>query len=213
VPLAFVQIEESSVASLVPKEQHELTPGASAALAALMRQASAIATPPRRPHAWLGELPAVVSESAKQAEHAFREHLAETEAAAAAAAAAQDGAGGLVNGHLGEDDANLELFDTEDLPEDCYPLVVCKVPFTPQRSSAEAMLQLQAGDLVRVASQLDTCMYYGFRQGDARHRGWFPRRSVKLLEDPLSEEADNLPVQLGIPVMPQVPEEVLRLTR
>jgi len=216
VPLAFVQIGDSSVGTLLPKEEQELSPSASAAVLDLVRQASTVATPPRRPPAWMGDLPAVVAESAKQAEHAFREHLAESDAAAKAAAVAasqEAGTGGFMNGQLAEDDDNIELLDAEDMPEDCYPLVVCKVAFTPPRNPSEALLELKAGDLIRVTSPLDAAMYYGFRQGDSRQRGWFPKRSVKLLEDPLSEEAENLPVQIGLPPLPQVSEEVLRLTR
>jgi len=212
VPLAFVQIVESSVGTLLQREPQEISPSASAALLALVQQAAAVSTPPRRPPAWIGELPAVVAESAKQEEHAFRELLAESDAAAAAAAAAASQDAGLTD-KLGEGDGDIELLDGEDLPEECYPLVVCTASFVPSRNPGEALLQLEAGDLVRVTSPLDAAMYHGFRRGDARQRGWFPQRSVKLLEDPLSEEADNLPVQIGLPPLPQVSEEVLRVSR
>merc|ERR1719444_248542 len=77
-----------------------------------------------------------------------------------------------------EPDVTLE---PEDLPDDCYPLVVCKTQFVPPKGTRGSLLALEAGDLARVTSLLDAAMYFGFVENRPTERGWFPRRNVTLL--------------------------------
>lgn len=208
-PLAFVQMLESSVQSLVRDDmEEELSAGAATAILDLLRSAQ---QPPPREWAWEGELPAAVAESARQSERSFREYLERQEAELAAQEQEPDGGGDAPpdRGQPEEQEEELNLLSTE-LPEDCYPLYVCRTNFKPPAIAEGAMLSLTVGDLVRVTSITDAQMYFGFKDAQPSDRGWFPRGNVDLLDDPLQEGADDLPVQLGVPPLPEVPPHLRR---
>jgi len=215
-PLASVEVVNSSVDALVPRprDQQELTPGATAARQALVREASS-RQPPRRPPAWEGDLPAVVAESNAQAEREYRDrldHFEVMEGFAQNANGGQDSSmmpGGLANG-AGDGGPRVDSLLEPELPEDCYPLVVCKMPFLPPKGTSGALLPMEVGDLVRVTSSLEAVMYHGFHEGKTSQRGWFPKKHTNLLEDPFGSEIDHLPVQIGPPPLPRVPEEFLQ---
>jgi len=81
------------------------------------------------------------------------------------------------------------------------------VPFTPDDGHPPgALLAMAVGDLVRVTSTLEIPMYHGFAEGQTDKRGWFPARNVVVVEDPLSDELDVVPVQIGAPQLPAIPE-------
>lgn len=206
-PLAMISRLPSSISELVEgMEEKELTSSATAALLSLLQ--SAPPPPPRQP-VWQGDLPPVVAESAQHASRAMQEAMEQTEAEAAMAAQ-EMGTTYEARQEEGNIDSVMPSLVPEELPEDCYPLVVCKVPFTPPRSAGSALLKLATGDLARVTSLLEAAMYHGFVEGRPTERGWFPKRNVELLEDPLSSQVDNLPVHIGPPPLPQVPPALLK---
>ncbi|CAK0882308.1 unnamed protein product [Prorocentrum cordatum] len=67
----------------------------------------------------------------------------------------------------------------QELLEDDFPLVVCKVKFAPPKGTGPHLLALNVGDLVRVTSVLsqDVSMYHGFLERRQSEQGWFPRRA------------------------------------
>jgi len=205
-PLAVIRKMESTMEKLVESKQEvHLSVSASAALCNLLQ--SAPPPPPRLP-AWQGELPQIVAESAQLATRAMQEEMEHTQAEAAMAA---EEAGASLEPRQEEGPSNtLPSLVPEELPEDCYPLVVCQTAFVAPKGSAGALLPLAPGDLARVTSMLDCAMYHGFLEGRPTQRGWFPRRNVSLLEDPLSSTVDNLPVHIGAPPLPQVPPSLLQ---
>lgn len=215
LPLAFVRKLDSSVLALASENEPELTERARADLVDLLKE-----TPPPPPMqwSWEGELPAVVSESAQRFEREWREERAQMEAqqahAAAAAAASAAADGGPADGLLAPNrDPLEELFMEENLPEEAYPLAVCKTQFTPPRNSPAqgVLLPLLLGDLVRVTSLLDAGMCHGFLDGKPARRGWFPRKNVNVIDDPLDPRAsDSAPVQLGPLPLPSVPPHLRR---
>jgi len=198
-PVAMTRKIEPTVESLVRSEAEELTPSAVMTLVDLLK-----ATPPPPPQSWTwtGDLPAAVAESAKRGEQEWQEGFDKMEAAAQEVAEVE--AAGSSPG------PPEELFGEENIPEDCYPLAVCTSNFVPPKHGSGALLPLQVGELVRVTSLLESGMYHGFLEGRSTVNGWFPRRSVKIVENPLDASSDNLPVHLGTATLPPVPPNLLR---
>lgn len=208
-PLAMIRRVESSISSLVEgKDDIQLTATATDALRSLLQS---VPQPPPRQPVWQGELPPIVAKSAQQAAHEMQEAMEQTQAEASMAA--QEAGGALEPRQEEVEDAYMPNLVPEDLPEDCYPLVVCKQAFTPPKRSKDSLLKLGAGDLARVTSMLDSAMYHGFVEGRPTERGWFPRRNVVLLEDPLSSQADSMAVDIDRPSMPEVPPALLQQKR
>mmetsp|Transcript_144502 Transcript_144502/g.448684 ORF Transcript_144502/g.448684 Transcript_144502/m.448684 type:complete len:365 (+) Transcript_144502:37-1131(+) len=212
-PLCLVHKAESSPAALAGGGQLELSRSASLAVIRLVKAS----TPPRPlAWAWEGELPPAVAESAQHEERELREHLEAQEAQALAeesrAAGAQDPAEGGGAGASGETEA-LGPLDAEGPPEDTLPLAACIAGFAPPAGAEGALLRLEVGDLVRVTSDLDATMCYGFLEKKSTTRGWFPRRRVELLDDPLDPRADGPAVQLGPRPLPVVPPALLQRGR
>jgi len=109
----------------------------------------------------------------------------------------------------------MALLSPENFPEDAYPLVSCSSDFVPPKGTAGALIQIRVGDLIRVTSSLTAPMYYGFLEGESRDgSGWFPKRHVDLVEDPLADaEEDDLlrpTADLEPPPLPAVPPRLLR---
>lgn len=215
LPLAFVRRLDSSVLALASENEPELTERATAALVDLLKET---APPQPMQWSWEGELPAAVAESAQRFEREWREERAQMEAQqahAAAAAAASAGVDGGAQGGIPASNCDPidELFVEENLPEEAYPLAVCKTQFTPPRNGPAqgVLLQLLIGDLVRVTSLLDAGMCHGFLDGKPARRGWFPRKNVNVIDDPLDPRAsDSAPVQLGPLPLPTVPPHLRR---
>jgi len=211
-PSALVNLVDSCIDSLKKTEIEELSASASAALVTVLKDGG---TPPPLEWTWEGELPSVVAESAHQLEREFRDNVAQMEAdaaAAAAAAAALEKADTPTNG-LGNNIDHAEttkMFVLEDEgPDESFPLVVCKEAFNPPGGSrASALLQILPGDLVRVTSPLDALMYHGFKEGKRSLGGWFPKKNVQIVEDPLKSAEED--VYLGPLPMPRVPQVLLQ---
>lgn len=216
LPLAFVRVLDSSVAALAPQGEQELSERATAALVDLLKET---APPPLMQWSWEGELPPAVAESAQRFEREWREERAQMEAQQAQAAAAAGASAGVDSGvaqagapAAGRDPMD-DMFAEENLPEDAYPLAVCKAEFKPPRNGPAqgVLLPLLIGDLVRVTSLLDAGMCHGFLDGKPARRGWFPRKNVNVLDDPLDPRAaESAPVQLGPLPLPTVPPHLRR---
>lgn len=216
LPLAFVRKVDSNIAALASDVKPELTERATAALVDLLKETL---PPPPMQWSWEGELPPVVAESAQHFEREWREERAQMEAQQAHAAAAVAATGNMDGGAQGglpatNRDPIDELFVEENLPEEAYPLAVCKTEFkAPRNGPAQGvLLPLFIGDLVRVTSLLDAGMCHGFLDGKPARRGWFPRKNINVIEDPLDPRAsDSAPVQLGPLPLPTVPPNLRRL--
>jgi len=206
-PLACVRRLEPSLDSLVRREEETLSPCAAAALVELLKSTP---KPAAQAWTWEGELPTAVSESTREDERCWQQRFAKIDADEAEEARQVGGHDSNTgNGTAAERESEIVLLD-EDMPEDSYPLVVCKTPFTPGKGVSRSMLRLEVGDLARVTSMLDAAMYHGFLEGRPASRGWFPRSNVQLVEDPLDPEADVVPTHIGPPPLPQVPPSLMR---
>jgi len=221
-PSALVSIVDSCIASLMKTETEELSASASSALAGVLKEGG---TPPPLDWSWEGDLPPLVAESAQELEREFTDNMAQMEAnaataaAEAAAAAAQEKTNTVIDG-LGNNTDQAEttkmLVLEDEGPDDSFPLVVCKEEFIPPggRGGALALLHILPGDLVRVTSPLDALMYHGFvegRRAKREKRGWFPKKNVQIVEDPLKSAEEE--VQLGPLPMPKVPQALLQRRR
>lgn len=211
-PSALVSIVDSRINSLKKTQTEELSASASAALVGVLKEGG---TPPPLQWSWEGELPPIVAESAEQLECEFRDNAAQMDAdaaAAAAAAAAQEIAdtptNGLVNKTDHKETTKMLVLEDEG-PDESFPLVVCKEEFTPPGNRGNTLLQILPGDLMRVTSPLDVLMYHGFMEGRRTTRGWFPKKNVQIVEDPLISAEDE-EVQLGPLPMPKVPQALLQ---
>lgn len=224
LPLAFVQkVDDLSWAALATKERR-LSDASAVALVDLLREQQKKRPPPPLPQPWEGEPPTRVTESARRVEREWKEQFdrrraeeasarAATEAAEAAAEGEEEGEGPAAMGHpdglTGEEYA--EMLAEQGLPEDDLPLVVCKTPFNPPRGSSH-LLELRMGDLVRVTSVMsdEVAMYHGFLERRRSEQGWFPRRTVQLIEDRW-DGADSAPTPIVSPPLPAVPQNLQRI--
>ena len=112
-----------------------------------------------------------------------------------------------------------DIFPLSSLPDDSVPLFACKSQFDSAEGqsncsshSSKALLTMQLGDLIRVVSLLDAAMLYGFHERTPEKKGWFPKRCVEQLKDPLDGEQDVAPVaHLGDapPPLPEIPHSLL----
>merc|ERR1711972_419559 len=156
--------------------EEELSAAATASLLELLKAAP---PPPARKWAWEADLPAIVTESAEQAERDYHDSMAKMEAVAAAEAEED-------HTTTANEDKSEKLFTLESMPDDSYALAVCKIAFVPPRGTSDALLHLEIGNLVRITSLLDAKMCQGFPEGKRDKVGWFPRANVHVIEDPLS---------------------------
>jgi len=203
-PLAYVQHIGSQVSALAPHPEHELSSSATAALVELIKEA-----PKPPPSQWdlEGDLPPIVAESVAHSEREWQERFAQMDSEAAAPQDTVDDTSGLA-GDI--EDTVGQLFAEEPLPDDCYPLMVCTKEFTPPKGTSGALLQVHVGDLIRVTSAMDAAMCYGFLDNRPATRGWFPKKFVRRLEDPLDVSNDSLPAHIGAPPLPQIPAWLIR---
>lgn len=212
-PVALARRLEPMTSSLVGVEmEEELCPSAASALVELIRRAP---QPPANAQTSIcpPELPPVVAESGRKLQSQWEDKFAQidSDAQEAAAMAQRTAEGNTAQIHDGIND----LFTPELIPDDAYPLYVCRSRFQPphRRGAApdKALLPVQNGDLIRVVSALEATMYCGFLEGRPNLKGWFPARCVEQLEDPLTIEADAVPVGhlgIGAPPLPEVPPSV-----
>jgi len=210
-PVALVQRLEPSASSLATAEDgEELSERSAGALLDLLRQAE---RPPPNvlSAACPRELPPAVAASAREQQQLWEDKFEEIDAKAASEAAAL-----RANQEQPSQAEDAEVFPAPGaIPDDSFPLFVCKSPFKQGGSGAntnKALLTLEVGDLIRVVSVLEAAMYCGFHEDRPSKRGWFPRRCVEQLEDPLGTNGDVVPVGglgLGPPPLPQVPHALL----
>ena len=220
VPLAVVQRVEPTWGALATRGE-TLSPASAAAVVDLLREQQQKGHLPPTRQAWESPPPPSVLRSAQRIEKEWKEAFARREAdererlareaAMAAAEAGEgelDGAGGRLNGGLDGDEGMQQ-----ELLEDDFPLVVCKVKFTPPKGTGPHLLALNVGDLVRVTSVLtqDVSMYRGFLERKQSEQGWFPRKSVSLIEDRW-DDGDGAPARMGAPPLPQVPQSLQRMS-
>lgn len=208
-PVSLARRLDPVASSLVGVEMdEELCPSAANALVELIRRAPQPTTNAQK-ITCPTELPSVVAESARRSQSQWEDKFAQMDRdAQEAATMAQREADGTTQTHAGIED----LFSPDILNEDAYPLYVCKSRFHPPHRRGEApdkaLLTIQNGDLIRVVSALEATMYCGFLEGRPNMKGWFPRRCVEQLEDPLMTETDVVPVGqfgIGVPLLPEIP--------
>lgn len=219
-PLAVVSgLEAPNLAALASKDEEPLLPVAADAVVELLRAAG----PPKRQQ-WdcPRDPPARVMQSASEVEKDFKEKYERLLQAEVPPPRPPDaGRPGvdlvqlLERAEANPDDSaalmNL-LNHQESLPEEHYPLVVCKMAFCPQRGLADALLRLEVGDLVRVKTELagQTMCFGSIWSPTSRpvtRSGWFPRRNVEVVEDPLDDAVESMPLDARLP---QVPDWLLR---
>eukprot|EP00927_Polykrikos_kofoidii_P086851 TRINITY_DN9852_c0_g4_i2.p1 TRINITY_DN9852_c0_g4~~TRINITY_DN9852_c0_g4_i2.p1 ORF type:complete len:418 (+),score=78.11 TRINITY_DN9852_c0_g4_i2:86-1339(+) len=107
----------------------------------------------------------------------------------------------------------------DHMDEELYPLMVCRDAFRPKAlaDSTKVLLALEVGDLVRSTTLLTAQMLYGFIEGASNRRGWFPRKNMQLLHDPLNRvpahEIPRAPGGLAAkPALPELPPWLLSPT-
>lgn len=105
---------------------------------------------------------------------------------------------------------SLDAIFSNNMPEDSYPLAVCKTQFIPAGHAKECLLTIKCGDLIRIMSLPDAMMVHGFIEGNPQEHGWFPKKNVKILEDPYAVEPENVPAPVGAPPLPKVPPNLRR---
>jgi len=216
-PISLARRLDPSISSLISTEESEELPISSVeALAELLRS---VPQPPRLSTTYPPDLPPAVAASAMEKQQRWEEQFAEIDAQEAAAKRSASRA--MQEAEAAQRSAEeLDIFAAPDsLPDDVFPLYVCKTPFAPFQGRGRvasgannALLTLEVGDVVRVVSLRDIDMYCGFHEDKSTTRGWFPRRCVELLEDPLAADADAAPVgSLGVgpPPLPEVPPSLL----
>merc|ERR1712070_1025499 len=104
------------------------------------------------------EIPTVIAESARRLQSQWEQKFAQIDwEAQEAEIRATEGVSTQSNQGMDE------LFSPDILPDDAYPLYVCKSRFTPPHRRYEtpdkALLTIHTGDLIRVVSALEATMY------------------------------------------------------
>lgn len=213
IPLNCIERVESTasqLASTYKEEGEELDDIAAASVLELVQNAprppldSASACPP--------SLPPVVAASMREEAIAWAEKCERLEAQVAQEAEAQRAAEAC-NAQRPDTEVNELFLSQPRMPDDSFPLFVCRSAFAPPqkqgaaKSGGGALLTIEVGDLLRVTSLLEAPMYCGFNEDKPDVRGWFPKRCVEMLEDPLDGEADLVPVaaEAGPPPLPEIP--------
>lgn len=205
-PMGCVRSVERTAAPLAEElEPLELPLGAAESLRRLLQGAP---PPPPRRWQWEGEMPQVVAESAQRAQREWQDSREQVEAAARMAQ--EEELGGAQADSATQDPGEGVPEEVSVLPEELpdyrYPLAICKAAFTPPPGTPPgALLEMKVGDLVRVLDGLEGEMYFGSIEARSDRRGWFPRRNVLVVEDP-NDESTSVPVHIGPPQLPQVPE-------
>ncbi|CAE8593133.1 unnamed protein product [Polarella glacialis] len=203
-PLCYGESVASSVSYLGSEKENKLCMHARDCLIDLI---SSVPEPAAMQNLfWEGELPAAVADSEASWLATWRERFQNEDAM-------QQARDEPALPAAENDPRNATFLTPEEPHEDNCPLFVCTMTFRPPPGGADksvnGLLQMQVGDLVRVASLRMPQQYWysGFLADKPDVKGWFPRRSVTPLEKdaPLAEQTQQ-PSSRQRPPPPQVPE-------